>query len=551
MEIVEVFNNKFVSSASEEKFSKIHKIECEEVLDNLGYISLNRNSIDASATDKEINNGVAEFRKELEISKDVFKDLYPHMKDNETNYLNENELDFLHQISSLEGEFHLHQYSLNEIAKNPILSRILNWRLFILSIFNDSISPKLSPAVNKQLNKIGKWCGINETHEIIEVLGDCEKLSTILVKQNSYPNAKYEHIIFFKNTRQKIRKEGIDFKNDVTQFRSRLVFLPEESKNSFHNKAKNLDKVEFIMKDELHQLMTRLVQIRLWLFGTYQGNLDNDLGPLSLKAIDSFISYIHENYGGETGYKMTDLVINLKKNYWALNVQFLFTALLPVITRMEESKRSETVSEEIGKLLIKLNNDSDRKQVIKEIGKQIEGDQMIPQGRNSKTRGGKLFLKSIGRFFKRIGSYIKKGINWIIKSIKNLFKWIKNGVKILLRELKKMFSMIKTAFSFFFSKRVIKTMLGDKQIITDYDFNFDNITSIHNIDAELVIKHINKNDAITQALHEVAEFLGTALHIAIKIAKGPVGWIQLGIQMIKALSDNKFEYNRLSFTFVE
>jgi hypothetical protein len=183
---------------------------------------------------------------------------------------------------------------------------------------------------------------------------------------------------------------------------------------------------------------------------------------------------------------------------------------------------------------------------LKVIDQQIKDEFTSPSNLKSKTRGGKRLLRSIGRFFKRIGDFIKDGIKWVIESIKNLFKWFKNGIKILVRELKKAFHMAKTALSFFFSKRIVKSQNTNSQLITDYDFNFDSLTTVIGTDKELIEEHINKNRWITKALEEVSEFLGTVISIAIKIAKGPMGWIQLGLDLIKYLADNKFQYNRLS-----
>ncbi|WP_321297967.1 hypothetical protein [Marinifilum fragile] len=106
--------------------------------------------------------------------------------------------------------------------------------------------------------------------------------------------------------------------------------------------------------------------------------------------------------------------------------------------------------------------------------------------------------------------------------------------------------MAKTALSFFFSKRIVKTQNTNSQLITDYDFNFDSLTTVIGTDKELIEEHIRKNRWMSNALEEVSEFLGTLISIAIKIAKGPMGWIQLGIEVIKYLVDNKFKYNRLS-----
>ena len=102
--------------------------------------------------------------------------------------------------------------------------------------------------------------------------------------------------------------------------------------------------------------MTRLVQIKLWMFGTYQGLLDNDMGPLTMEGLSSLMDYIQDNYDREEGYSMKNLVVPLEKDYWALNATYLFKAFLKVLEEMEESRESgenepKTLSEEIGSFI--------------------------------------------------------------------------------------------------------------------------------------------------------------------------------------------------------
>jgi len=216
---------------------------------------------------------------------------------------------------------------------------------------------------------------------------------------------------------------------------------------------------------------------------------------------------------------------------------------------MEEERKMKTISEEFSSIVSKLDKEEEKKEVLSEIEKQIKDDFKAPSHSKSKTRGGKRLFRSIGRFFKRIGEVIKNGIKWVIEAIRKLFKWFKNGIKILLRELKKAFHLAKTGLSFFFSKRIVKTANGESQLTTDYDFNFDSVTTIVHSNQKLIEEHIRKNQQISEALEEVSEFLGSVISIAIKIIKGPFGWIQLGIELIKSLSDGDFKYNRLSLDF--
>jgi len=549
MSIQEMFKNEFLNEETEENFARIHKLECEEVLDNLGYIELDRNSNKQSASKAELDLSIAIFRSEYELHKQAFSSEIVSFSNDQMQLLSEEELEFLHEISSLEGEFELHLFSLEEIKQNPILSRVLNWRLGILSIFNESISNQLSEDIANNLNQVGNWCNTADQGEIIKLLGNIEDLSLAIAKQDEYSNSHYQHLLYFKNSYKELKHQGIKVRSDKKRFNSKLQFIPKESKDTLEQVSNNKKKFNAFQEDKLHRLMTRLVQIRLWLLGNYQGKLDNDLGPLSITGLHSLIAYIHETYGGKEGYKLSDLILRLGKDKWVLNATYLFKALLPVLNEMEEERKMKTISEEFSSIVSKLDKEEEKKEVLSEIEKQIKDDFKTPSHKKSKTRGGKRLLRSIGRFFKRIGEIIKDGIKWVIEAIRNLFKWFKNGIKILMRELKKAFHMAKTGLSFFFSKRIVKTVNGKSQLTTDYDFNFDSVTTLVHSNQKLIEEHIQKNQQISEALEEVSEFLGIVISIAIKVIKGPSGWIQLGIKLIKSLSDDDFKYNRLSLDF--
>jgi hypothetical protein len=51
-------------SCQPEKFVRVHCLECEEVMDNLGYVAVDRNKTYTGATDGELLSGISRFRKE-------------------------------------------------------------------------------------------------------------------------------------------------------------------------------------------------------------------------------------------------------------------------------------------------------------------------------------------------------------------------------------------------------------------------------------------------------------------------------------------------------
>jgi hypothetical protein len=165
-----------------------------------------------------------------------------------------------------------------------------------------------------------------------------------------------------------------------------------------------------------------------------------------------------------------------------------------------------------------------------------------------KTRGGRDLFRTVKRFFGNIIKTIARGIKFIINSIKKLFTWIKNGIKVLIREIKKVFALLRKGVQFIFGKKKIITKYETKQtvITTHYDADFDSVTRMNRAKPELIATHLAKNNDILLALKECSNFLGMALFIVVHITP-PVGWLKLGIKLIRYLAGTRFQYQRFSF----
>jgi hypothetical protein len=344
------------------------------------------------------------------------------------------------------------------------------------------------------------------------------------------------------------------------------VFIPAESIARFEQAISDRKQMEDEINDELNQLMTRLVQIRLWLLGTYPGKLDNDLGPLSLEGIISLMDYFRENFGKSKGYVLSDLLMHLGGDCWALNATYVFKAFLPVLEEMNEKRGSKsptrTISEEIGRLLSDPNTSPQAKDsILATIHEELQNESpaaVNPQ-RKPRTRAGKGLLRSIGRFFRHVGELIGKGIKRVIRILRKLFRWFKNTARVIWCELKEIYSAMSQAIRFYFSQRQITTAQGGQSITTHFDGGFDSITILRagsasgsefkfeinpgsesgsgpgsgSALASLIQAHIRSIEPHSQALTQA--FAGAIISIALKVITGPCGWIRLGMEVIRRL----------------
>ncbi len=566
-----------------ENFEQVHRLECLEVLDNLGYVIADRNTGNNGLTPGELAEGTGRFREEYQTSSQAFpvgfeqggedeafmqfpafyKQTQEPQSESVDQLLSEEELSFLHRLSSLEGEFDLHRFSLEQISSDALLCRVLNFRLSMLGIFDITPGPHPDARWPFCLEKLAGWCGLTDHSQVIELLGDVEKLSETLARQDRYPGSRYHHFVCFKSSAQRLSKRMQPQAGDKQRFRSRFPFIPGESIARFEQAISDRKQMEDEINDELNQLMTRLVQIRLWLLGTYPGKLDNDLGPLTLEAITSLMDYFRENFGKSKGFVLSDLLMHLGGDYWALNATYLFKAFLTVLDEMNEKKESKsptrTISEEIGRLLNDPGTSPEAKEsILATINEELQKEPpvAINPRRKPRTRAGKGLLRSIGRFLRHVGELIGKGIKRVIRILKKLFRWFKNTAQVIWRELKEVYSVMSRAIMFFFSKRTITTTHGGQSIITDFDGGFDSITVLpagaalaseskfkagsefqSTSESDLLIQaHIRTIKTHSQALTQASAFAGTIISIALKVMTGPCSWIRLGMEVIRSLT---------------
>lgn len=547
-----------VKAKDQRKFDIVQREESAELLDNLGYGALYKD--DESLTEIEIFESIQRFREECELHREFVSDYIEMEEEPIQDELSEFELDFLSNLSSLEGKFPLHDFDQKTIKSNTILSRVLNFRLNVLLSEDKLISSAMTVDTSNRLNQLSALTQISNRKKLIRLSGDITALSVFMAEKKSYADHNYHHIVYFEN-RPDTKEERRFIRNcvDPARFALRLTSLPQPSRDDFEPflqravsksrlKKNQIKTVEAIQKTNTNKFMVRLLQIRLWLMGSYQGRLDSYLGPVSFQSIQDFLNFAY--YGLEDidniPIKESDILLYLKQGYWALNITFFIRVVIPLLIKQESDHEPKTLTRQIDQLVEATETEEHANRLILVIDDEIakEFNPVSVRGifnkkrRKKKIRGGKGFFRAIRKFFNKVISLVKTAFEEAIKVIKKLFKWIKNGAKTLVREIKAAFRMLKSAVNFVFSKRVIKTTSKDKksEVITDFDFDFDSTTHIlgspsHDMFAEHTVKNREKLNALTDTM----DFLSKALPWVIQLAKGPLGWIKLGIKLIREI----------------
>ncbi len=535
--------------------------ETEELLDNLGYINFYKDR-NKPPEISEIFMGLKKFRKELAISciKDkplISPKLVNGSESVTTIEASEEELDFLTSLSSLENEFSLQSYTLEQIESDLLLTRVLNWRLHALSLSDDHQGSEYGEFTRDAIIKLKTWLNTTSTRKVLRLTGSVIDLIKELNDINSFENSSYHGIVFFRNRIDSTEEK--QFRNSKPLFSRLLAYLPDPDNNP------NVPIIQQVLRggalgkknrkmiehqednDPINRLFIRLIQIRLWLQGTYSGKLDSEMGKFSLGGIQDLAESV--NIEGEDPLVVPkSFVMKLGKDHWAINTRYFLSTQFRFIDNVQEVSKS--ISEELSDMVDSVSNDNEKKALIEEINRCIHEEQenQALKKQKKKSKNGKGFFRAVRRFFSRVGKGIRRGFNWLIKQIAKFFKLIKNGIKSLLREIKKAFQKIKLTILFAFGKRIIKTSGDGMSIATDFDFDFDSIT---NIKGELSVDAINdlrsKINHTFGVLSKSFDFLEKAVPIIVGLLTPPFGWIKAGIKLVKLILQEKFDLKMPGF----
>lgn len=539
MALYDVFQEEVFEQLPEQRFHNIQLEESIDLLDNMGYVAFNRNDDLQRPTVFEVRKGMQAFRSELKESV-----LFEHLP-SEKLELSEYELDFLAHISDIEGEFTLSGFTLGTLKNDALLVRILRYRLHILGLVKE-INQHYDEEVSDTINQLKLWLEVTTIPEVIQLLDNFN----LLMAKASWKqwNKGFRNMVFF----QFQEKHNVDY--DLQWFEGYLWMLPQKDREYYLEEVLNkpwLTKkarthIDSIISTPFNDFMIRLVQIKLWLIGSYDKKIDGDMGSFSVSALKD-LHDMADNIREEGSERMVEpkrYLIRLGKGYWALNYKYLVLHGIPRIEPDEVDISGDTraISAQLNDIVEKAENPNDRQMIIEAIEQSVqEGLKEKKPRKKKKFRKARGFMHHAINFFKKIGRWVTSRIHDLVSAIKNFFKWVKTGVGYIIRELKEAFKKMAMALKFFFSNRIVKTGAND-ELISDFDGDFDVVNRVSGAPASILYdEHHRKMDVIVSATRDTFEILKIGIPILIKLAAGPVAWIREGIRLVRLLLTKKFD----------
>ncbi len=535
--------NQLFSKAIERE-DYLHQIQ---LLSDLKYLN-NTDFKNQKVEPLRFNRAIERFRKEYKQLLQAretgsnFYEIYNQFNSNsysESNKLTKKEVFLLEALCNLEGQFIIYKIPIGEIT---LVSRVCLYRYKVYGIareiqVNRLINNKIINLLTQRAYSIGfkkNWI------ECANILGDQLKVTLFCKELYIRKDSAFNSIVFFKvksrDTRRFIRsnfaisnrkrfKEKLDNDKYYSQIEKRI------------DEDKKVENQAFSATNE-NQFLLRVIQVKLWISGLYEGNLDNDFGRYTYHALKEFLEFYLDDKK-RPKKELARVLLLLKSNYGLFNLVYFFKEYVDEIENKPLQKEHSSISnlyhyateaniadreKNHNKKRTILNTQSRLEKQLK-INLKSYAKNGIALKQRKQYKGDRRFL----RFFSKVFYLIKEGVDIAVRVIKKLTSIILKSIKIIFHEIIRGVTAFKEGLQFLFDKRIIVT----KNVISDFDFDFDGIIKISTTaTVEQLENHSRLLEKKTKAIYPALNFTRIIIEWGISLVTG-TSWVKILIGIAK------------------
>lgn len=446
------------------------------------------------------------------------------------------EMNLLHALVSLDGEKHVRD--IPQVGEEGLRVRLLQYQLDVYGMLAGEVGEPFQAENKEALKQVQGWLGLDLVEELLPLLADAEKLCAVLLASNVFP-LHCSMFVFFDSDYKGFRWLGDHprrFERKLEEDISPLKFIEFQKLLAVRRlllgrRILEPEAVAQINQSEVNRFVVRLVQVRQWMRGFYQGRLDSDFGPMTLESLEDFAE-AHDVDLDEilvkAGHGEQD------EDYWCLN----FVALFRCMHNCDHGVKTETVPELIEEFEANLEELGGPEKSVVFMG---VGDSFMDQNRQARKDlplGRRLYLgtKSLVR---SISLGMKKLLRTFVEGVKKLVRLGQNLAKLLFRMVREALRVFGHGLEFLFSKRTITTNQGNALgAYTKFDFDMDVMNFYRSgLGKEAMALHVQSVDQVVNGLYMSLELTGVVLNIAVNVIKGPVGWVKLAMVLARKFAE--------------
>lgn len=442
------------------------------------------------------------------------------------------EMELLHLLVSLDGEARLGK--LPREGDEGLLVRVLQYQLDVYGLFEGKVGQPFGEMETMQLEKLRAWLGLDLLVEVLPLLADSELLADALLNSSVFSQQAFG-VAFFEAPFDDFLGMG----NGSRAFRDALeksldplrqvAFQKLVAANRLLVVRRLLDaeRVAEIADSEVNRFLLRLIQVRQWTRGFYQGKLDSDFGPMS---IGSLVEYARSHEDNMDEWLLKSGRAKDGKEYWSIN----YIRLLEGMKASDGAAGAATLDGLVADFDAGLE-----RLPFNERGKVMVGlgDHFLDFNVNARKnlRMGRRVYYGIRSLVRSISKGLGKIIDFIIKGARAIAQLTKNLAKLLFRAVREALRVFGRGLGFLFSDRTITTQEGfSVAAITKFDFDMDAFNYYNPaIGPEAFRLHQESLRQMVSGLGFSLELTATVINVALGLAAGPSGWIALALGLVR------------------
>jgi len=526
MEAFDIIDNPEVQGEFEQAFQEMDRLEIIQILSDLDYLPLKAFS-DGVISDTERAKAVQEFRSDLKesLAKPNMSNLEEIVQASKeliakekplADQLTQREVYILKEITGLDQELDIKQVFEH---KTTLLSRVLIYRYRIYDLIDETILPsqELGASLTSTFQNVANELGYkNHWLPFGNLLANQHQLSDFCMTSPVLTNKIAGDCIFI-SVNHEAGKSFIDELGNKVKRRQRFLgsISSEESEKYIRNmtKKKNQNQLEEEVAKRFNWTSNMIIENQQngrRALGRILYNLGNDQCIINIDYIlkNYFIPMEGDTISNEQASvsQVYNYVLEDKSSEIGMKSKHV------VEVQQESKKLTSTLQTE-------LRNES-----------QTVLDKNSPNVRQYKAKTG------IAKFFSKAFKFVKNLISRLRQLFEKLFRIVKKAVKFIYSEIKEAFQTFRDGLKFLFGNRIVNPT---KSITTDYDADFDGITTIHSKPTAEDIKiHTEELKKYSTAIYPTLNFIKEVIKWGIRIfAQGPIGWVKILIGIAKIFKE--------------
>jgi hypothetical protein len=493
--------------------------------------------------------------------------------------LSSNNADFLYLVAQMGFEAEVKIGRIPALGEVSLLSRIIHFRLRVFGVYTQAVDTPFSEVSLDAIKALATVLKLSQNPDIqvINILGDVKTLSQIFIKhQGTWVfvfNQRPASTELLKETHihniDTINKDILNLKNKKRKWTYEQIFVSTgehyKDRNGsrvwagrnglrYYRKAQVWGRVKQLVNKRLspseaettlvNKFGFELLQLRLWLLGFYNGELDGDFGPLTMLAVKEFLldSEIKN---------INQLIKPVEGDYAVINMRYLFNRLFT-----EADIHADSINEDDAQALsLQIFSEAKQdkqwvqlEQAHVKIEKQESGNQSA-QKKRRRAFSFKGILSAAGRFFRNVVGGVINVVKKVWKALKKMsayaVKLFKRGIETIKQGVQIVSLAVKRAYYWLLEKPIFSTK-ANSLVVTRFSHDGDAFHFISNPNKDLIKRHHLVIRRMNLAFSIMASLGFKALGIIKNFSS--LNWLRLAWKLFSILSDDFWHELKRAYT---